>query len=70
MEPPLRPLVVLAGGLLSGWEIEQVGDLNGMADVVLKNTTTGNVTGWLMNGISVIGSGSPGTISNEWKIQP
>ena len=59
-------------GIASAWEIEQVGDTNGdgKADVVLKNTATGEVKGWLMNGVTVIGIGSPSTVSPDWDIQP
>ncbi|MCA9422060.1 MAG: FG-GAP repeat protein, partial [Nitrospira sp.] len=62
----------ILGGIASAWEIEQVGDMNkdGKADVVWKNTTTGEVKVWLMNGVNVIGIGSPDTVSIDWDIQP
>jgi hypothetical protein len=37
--------------------------------VVLQNTTSGEVTVWLMDGLAVVGSGSPGTVSTDWEIQ-
>lgn len=43
---------------------------DGKADVVLKNTTTGEVKVWLMNGVTLIGIGSPDPVSLDWDIQP
>jgi hypothetical protein len=47
-----------------------VGDLNGdgKADILWWNSS-GEVYEWLLNGTSVIGSGSPGSATNDWQIE-
>jgi len=59
-------------GVPLAWQIAEVGDLDGdgKADLVLRNTTTGDVAVWLMNGLSptqqiVVAPGVPLT----WQIQ-
>ena len=55
------------------WAIKGVGDVSGdgQADLVWRNSTTGEVGVWLGNGLTL---GSTGTIANglagEWQIQP
>ena len=45
---------------------------DGRDDILWRNTISGQVYEWLMNGTSVIGQGSPGTVSNDcpdgWRI--
>jgi hypothetical protein len=55
----------------SEWEIEQVGDVDGdgKADVVWRNTNNGALEVWLLNGLAIIGSGSPGKVSLDWEVQ-
>jgi hypothetical protein len=46
------------------------GDLNGngTADIVWRNTSTGEVALWLMNGTTIASSGFPGGVSLNWQI--
>ena len=63
---------VIVGTLPAAWVIAGVGDLNGdgTADIVLRNTSTGDVAGWQGNGVNaptttgVIVAGLPAA----WKI--
>ena len=63
---------VLASNLPFNWIIAGIGDLdnNGTADVVWRNTTTGDVAGWLMTGLVL---DTPAVILNglslEWELQ-
>src|SRR5260370_37227584 len=43
-------------------------DGDGKADILWRNTTTGQVYEWLLNGTSVIGGGSIGTGTLDWQI--
>jgi hypothetical protein len=47
-----------------------VEDVNGdaKADIVWRHTS-GAIAIWFMNGTSVIGTGSPGAVGNDWQIQ-
>jgi hypothetical protein len=53
------------------WEIAGTGDVNGdeKADIIWRNSQTGTVAVWLMNGLSVLSVGFPGSTSTDWKIQ-
>jgi hypothetical protein len=46
-----------------------VGDFNGdgKADILWRHTS-GTTAVWLLNGLSVIGNGSPGGTSTDWQI--
>jgi hypothetical protein len=49
----------------------QSGDFNAdsKADILWRNSDTGEVFIWLMDGYTKLSEGSPGTISNDWQIE-
>ena len=53
------------------WSIAGTGDFNGAGqpDLVLQNTVTGERSLWIMNGTTVAGTVSLGTVSTDWRIQ-
>ena len=53
------------------WTIAGVGDFdgNGKADILWRNTTSGAVAIWLMNGTAISSQGVPGTAPLVWQIQ-
>jgi len=73
VNPPITTGVIVTA-LPLDWKIVGVGDVNGdgTADIILRNTSTGDVAVWLGNGVNpptttgVIADGVP----LEWEIQP
>ncbi|MBZ5640777.1 MAG: FG-GAP-like repeat-containing protein, partial [Acidobacteriia bacterium] len=57
----------------SGWQIQGVGDFdgNGSSDLLWRNTTTGQVRAWLMNGSTIVSTASMPTErpTSGWQIQ-
>ena len=56
----------------TNWEIRGVGDFNGdrKADVILRNKSTGQNIGWLMNGLTVSNAAFLPTIADtNWEIK-
>jgi hypothetical protein len=58
-------------GASSTWQIAGVGDFNGdgKSDILLHDSSSGQVYVWLMNGAAIIGQGSPGTLGLNWAIK-
>jgi hypothetical protein len=53
-----------------GWALAGTGDFNGdgHSDILWRNSTSGQLVIWLLNGTSVVGAGSPGSAANPWAI--
>jgi len=64
------PTVAPLGTVTTDWTIAGVGDFNGAgkADILWRHPS-GLVCEWLLNGPSVIGTGSPGSAGTNWQIQ-
>ena len=54
----------------SGWVVQGVGDFNGdgMSDILWRNSITGEVYLWLMNGTAIASQQSFGAISSDWTL--
>ena len=52
------------------WTIQGVGDFNGdgKADILWRHSS-GLVYIWLLDGTSIIGSGSPSSVGSDWILQ-
>ena len=63
---------IITSGVPLEWVIESVVDLDddGNADIVYRNTNTGDVAASLMNGLVVDTSGLIATVPLVWEIQP
>src|SRR4029079_11528137 len=57
-------------GAMPGWSVAGTGDFdgNGLGDILWRNTTSGQVAIWLMNGATILSSGSLGPVTNDWVI--
>jgi hypothetical protein len=51
--------------------IQQTGDYNGdgMSDVLFRDTNTGTVAMWFMNGLTIQQIGVVGVVAQSWVIQ-
>src|SRR5262245_23644410 len=62
--------LIIAALLFVPASIAQAHDFNGdgQADILWRNTTSGVVYEWLLNGTTIIGQGSPGSPGADWMI--
>jgi hypothetical protein len=53
-----------------GWRINGTGDFDadGKADILWRHDTTGQVSFWLMNGMSIVSSGTCGAVPTVWQM--
>ncbi len=60
------------GTVSQAWQVAGIGnfdgDPEGRSDILWRNTSTGQVIIWLMDGTQRIGQGSPGTAGQQWQI--
>ena len=58
------------GAVPSNWSIVLTSDFNGdgKSDILWRDSTTGVVAIWLLNGLQVAQSGSLGTVPSDWVI--
>jgi hypothetical protein len=66
--------ILQAGGLgvvPLNWSIVETGDFNGdfMSDILWRDSSTGTVATWLMNGLRVVGAPGVATVGLDWTIQ-
>jgi hypothetical protein len=56
----------------SGWAIQGVGDFNddGSADILWRNSPSGEVYLWLMNGLTIASQGGVENVTSDWQISP
>jgi hypothetical protein len=54
----------------ANWSIAAIGDFNfdGSTELRWRDTTSGAVAIWLMNGVQVAEATSPGTVSLAWSV--
>ena len=57
------------GWASTDWTIVGVGDFNGdgKADILWRHTS-GTMSLWLLDGTTIIGGGSPGTLDSSWTV--
>jgi len=60
-----------AGAIPGDWVIQAIGDLDGdgRADLVWRNTVTGQVNGWLLESLYRKQGGAMGTITLDWTLE-
>jgi hypothetical protein len=53
------------------WSIVETGDFNGdfMSDILWRDSSSGTVATWLMNGLRVVGAPGVATVGLDWTIQ-
>ena len=63
-------LLSFLGGVSTEWAIAQTGDVNGdgKTDVIWRNSNTGEVVVWLMNGLNISTIGLAGSTPTDWGI--
>ena len=59
------------GSATTDWTIRRVADFSGdgKADILWRNSSSGQVYIWFMNGTVISGGGSPGGATSDWTIQ-
>jgi hypothetical protein len=59
------------GFVTSDWTVAETGDFNGdgKSDILWRNTSSGEIVIWLMDGMNVSGGGGGGWASSDWQIQ-
>jgi hypothetical protein len=59
------------GSATTDWTIQRIGDFggDGKADILWRNSSSGQVYVWFMNGTVISGGGSPGGATSDWAIQ-
>ncbi len=64
-------VIVPAGVVALDWEIIGTGNFHGDGneDILWRNTSTGEVYIWQMNGTTITSMGSPGTVDLGWEIK-
>jgi hypothetical protein len=57
--------------LPSNWSIVETGDFDGdgKSDILWRDSNTGTVTIWFMNGLQVCSTGRVGVVTTDWTIQ-
>jgi FG-GAP repeat len=55
----------------SNWSIALTGDFNGdgKTDILWRDSSTGTVVIWFMNGVQVASTASLGAVGTDWTIQ-
>ena len=59
------------GAVTTDWIIASIADLHGdgFSDVLWRNTTSGQLAVWFMNGATILpGSGSIGIVTTDWTV--
>jgi hypothetical protein len=57
--------------MTTDWNIVRVGDYNGdgSSDILWQQSPSGNLLEWLLNGGTILSTGSPGGATLDWQIQ-
>ena len=53
------------------WQIVGFGDFTGAGrqDILWRNTITGSIDAWIMNGFTIVAQWLPGAVSLDWQIR-